>query len=65
MKSIWENISKHILLLLVLVFIIGGICGSIVTKNLFYWQIDNTIKLERGIYKGVIYSVIVNGERTK
>jgi|GEM_PF-7074568 hypothetical protein len=63
MKKMIEILGRHILLLLLLTFILGNIFGIMGSKRFFYYKMDEAKTLERMIYKGDIYTFIIDASR--
>ena len=63
MTNLIENVGRHVLLLLVLTFICGCLVGITGSKRFFYWRMDQAKQLERMIYKGDIYTFVIDASR--
>lgn len=63
MKRMIEVLGRHILLLLLLAFILGNITGIVGAKRFFYYKMDEAKTLERMIYKGDIYTFVIDTSR--
>jgi hypothetical protein len=53
----WYDKIQKIAFWLVLVFLIGSAFGATISNRIFYWRVNEAIKLERMLYNNTVYDI--------